>query len=620
MPDPVTTLYGGIPGYFFVWLLALVSGILFVSRITRYVTVLAHARPEIRWDHVPDRLKLFVENVLLQKRLLQERLIGIAHFVIFWAFALYATTFFWTLARALFPVSQIPYPDEIGWVSGLLVAFSVLGLAAITVAAVRRYLFPPERLERSVDAGIILALIAVVLLSSLGAIVAKPGLPRLSLALWWTHIVTVLAFLAYLPYSKHLHLLAAPFGVFFGSRRLSVMPGPSEGASVRDEFTWRQLFSGLACAECGRCDRACPSVTTGSSFSPKELMEGLKQLVRAQDGTRKLAGDVLREEQIWACTTCAACMQRCPSFNEHLPALIEMRRYLVAKGDLAAPLQTSLTNLSRYGNSFGISQKARPRWTTELDFHVKDARKEPVEYLWFTGDYAAYDPRVTPGTRATARLFHRAGLDFGILYESEQNSGADARRVGEEGLFETLVEKNRQALGRAHFEKIVTTDPHTYHALKNEYPPVNGTRAVLHYTEVLWDLLKKDRLQIRQQRREVVTYHDPCYLGRYNSVYEAPRQVLGATCVDVVEMPRNRDASFCCGAGGGRIWMEDTAGSKERPSENRIREAASVPRVEVLAVSCPKDLVMFRDALKTTGLEGRLAVKDIAEVIEPAVD
>jgi Fe-S oxidoreductase len=316
--------------------------------------------------------------------------------------------------------------------------------------------------------------------------------------------------------------------------------------------------------------------------------------------------------------TCAACIERCPVFNEHVPVLIEARRYLVAQGQVEPRQQDALTNFTRYGNSFGQSARNRAKWTQGLSFKVKDARKEEVEYLWFVGDYAAYDPRVQPVTRAVARLLERAGVSFGILYEAEQNSGNDVRRMGEEGLFEMLVEKNQAAFAKAKFQHIVTSDPHTYHALKNEYPWENGRR-VVHHTELLAELIAAGRLTLKPQADLRVTYHDPCYLGRYNGVYEPPRRLLAAAGAELVEMPRSRSRGYCCGAGGGRIWAEDAPGVQERPAESRVREAAALEGVGTLAVSCPKDLVMFLDAAKTAGLDSRLAIRDVAEIVEGAI-
>jgi Fe-S oxidoreductase len=621
LPDPATATYFGLPGYVYLWALTVVACSVFAVKVLKYIRVLRSARAEKRWDHLPQRLRLFAVNVLGQRRLVNEPVIGTAHFVIFWAFVLYAASFGWNLVRGLVPSFPIPYADDIPPVAIALEVFAVLGLAALAVAAVRRYIFTPAHLERSGDATLILALITLVLVSSLGRQVLRARAPEFSLGFWWLHMVTVLGFLAYLPYSKHLHLLASPFGVFFGSLEPRGMPAPSEGAALRQEFTWRQLFSGLACAECGRCDRACPSVGSGYPLSPKELMSRVKELVRAPDGHVKpvsLVGDMVKPEEIWACTTCYACMQQCPVFNEHIPVLMEMRRHLVSQGQVEDRLQETLTRLTRYGNSFGASPRARAKWTQGLDFKIKDARKEPVEYLWFVGDYASYDPRLAPATQAMARVLHRVGVDFGILYEGEQNAGNDLRRVGEEGLFEMLVEKNQKALAGAHFQQIVTTDPHTYHVLKNEYPAMGGDGHVLHYTELLAQLFRAGKLPLRHSLELRLTYHDPCYLGRYNGVYEAPRRILSELGATLVEMPRNRGDSYCCGAGGGRIWMEDAPGIKERPAENRVREAAGLRGVETLVVSCPKDLVMFQDAIKTTGLEGKLIVRDLSELVEQA--
>jgi len=611
MPDPVRGAWLGAPGWLWLWALTVISVALFAARLARYLKVLATARPERRWDRLPERLRLFVVNVLGQRRLVDEPLIGAAHVIIFWAFIVYATSFGWALLRGLFPFLPVPYPDGVAWMRTALEVSGVTGLAALAVAAVRRYAFPPPALERSRDATLILILIAAVLISSLAGIRAADEAVRTRA--WWAHMVVVLGFLAYLPYSKHMHLLASPFGVFFTSLEPGWMPPASEGATRRDQFTWRQLFNGLACAECGRCDRACPSVASGMPLSPKTVIRQIRELVREAAPADGLVPERVAPEQIWACATCAACSRVCPVFNEHLPVIIEARRFLVSQGNVQTRIQETLTNLARYGNSFGASPRSRAKWTQELEFRIKDARKEQVRYLWFVGDYASFDPRVQAATRATARLFKSAGLDFGILYEGEQNSGHDARRTGEEGLFEMLREKNLTAIGRAAFEKIVTADPHAYNALKNEY--FNGRRdLVLHASELLADLLRQGRLQLGPGPEQVATYHDPCYLGRYNNVYRPPRAVIEALGLRLREMPRSGPHSFCCGAGGGRIWMEDPPGVTQRPAEIRVREAAATG-ASLLVVACPKDLVMFQDAIKTAGLEGRLAVRDLSEIM-----
>jgi Fe-S oxidoreductase len=617
MPDPAVSTLFGVPGWVFLGLATALAVSLFWIKVQDFVTLLTEARPEYRGDQLMRRFKMFVTNVLGQKRLLDDTLIGTAHLYVFWAFVLYAITFLWNLARGFAPLLPVPYPDEIRVVRLFLAGFAVIGLAGIAIAAFRRYAFPPARLERSRDAGVILVLISVVLVSSLVSIRMRSHDAGVAVAAWWVHMLTVLGFLAYLPYSKHLHLLAAPLSVFLTSFSPSKLPPPSEGAARREEFTWRELLGGLACAECGRCDRACPSFAAGEAVSPRDLMRSVRTMLREKDRGHALLGDLVPAAQVWACSTCASCMERCPAFNEHIPLIIEMRRLLVANGEIDETLKKALTNLNRYGNSLGQPARARSKWTDGLDFEIADARKQPVEYLWFVGDYASYDPRAIPATQAAARVLHRAKVDFGILYDAERNSGNDVRRTGEEGLFDILLEKNRGALAQAHFERIVTTDPHTYHALKNEYQ-LDRRIEVLHLSELLVRVLRAGRLPLTRELEKRVTYHDPCYLGRYNGVYDAPRRVLRELGVELVEMPRHHDSSYCCGAGGGRIWMEDAVAGAERPAENRVREAARTDHISTLIATCPKDLVMFRDALKSTRLEGSLEVKDLAELVDEA--
>jgi Fe-S oxidoreductase len=668
--DPVRTVFLGMPGYVWLWLLTVVSFGVFTWRLYQIISRMVKARPENRFDQLGKRLGHVVTHVLRQKRIFNEPSIGLAHFLIFWGFVLYAGCFNWGLLRGLFPFLPIPYPDQIRIVAWALELFSVIVLVSLGVAAARRAFYPPPHLHLSRDANIILSLIGILMLSTLfgqsfrvvaegtkaawspfggllatvwrGSAGVTASAEGLAAAMWWVHMIVVLFFLVYLPYSKHGHLLASPFNVFFGNLRAPGdlgIAGASEatagGASQWNEFTWKQLLSGFSCAECGRCDRSCPAQTAGYALSPQQVVQKVKEhfltvaLAKPNgepaggegkaSGTKTLIGDLIPEADLWGCTTCMACMERCAVLNEQIPLIIQMRRYLVGQGKVEGSVQDMLANVTRYGNSFGKSDRMRAKWTQSLGWKIKDARKEPVEYLWFVGDYASYDPRVEGITRLTANIFKQAGLDFGILYEGERNAGNDVRRVGEEGLFEMLQEKNLQSLAKATYKAIVTTDPHTYNTLKNEYH-WNGNRVpVLHYTEVFDQLIQQGKLPLKKRLTGRATYHDPCYLGRYNDVYEPPRRVLQALGLEVVEMPRNRARSHCCGAGGGRIWMEDVPGIKERPSENRIREAASLSDTPVFVVACPKDIAMFRDAVKTTGQEGKIAVKDLAELLAEAI-
>ena len=659
--DPVTLL--GPAGVGVLWLLTLLALGIFGRRIWQLIGLLRQGRPENRFDQWGRRVAHFLKHVLLQPRLFNERSIGAPHFLIFWGFVLYATCFNWSLLRGLLPFLPIPYPDEVKIVSFFLEIFAVLVLGSLLVATMRRAFFAPPHLHLSLDANFILSLIGLLMLTTLfgsgfrlvaegarapgwspfGSVVAglfahvpAAAALKLSQAMWWLHMLVVLFFLVYLPYSKHMHLLASPFNVFFSNRGrlgdLSVQ-GTTEdfgsGASQWKELTWKQLLSGLSCAECGRCDRACPATASGYPLEPQQLIQKIKKHIvkaglsgkpAADAHEPKLIGEVISEAELWSCTTCLSCMERCAVWNEQVPLVVTLRRHLVTQGAVDRTVQDMLANLTRYGNSFGKSDRMRAKWVQSSGLKIKDARKEAVEYLWFVGDYASFDPRLEEITKQTARIFQQAGLDFGLLYEAERNAGNDVRRVGEEGLFEMLKEKNLQAFAKAKFKMIVTTDPHTYNTLKNEYPWNGDGVQVRHYTEVLDELIQQGRLSLKKKLTGRVTYHDPCYLGRYNGVYDPPRRVLQALGLDLVEMPRHSNRSYCCGAGGGRIWMEDTPGIKERPAENRIREAAALPEVPTFVVACPKDIAMFRDAIKTTGHEGKLAVKDIAELVAEAME
>ena len=660
--DPVKITILGLPGLLLLWLLTLVAFGVFGYRVWQLIGLLRQGRYEDRFDGLGRRVQHLIKHVLLQPRIFNERSIGLPHFLIFWGFVIYAACFNWALVRGLFPFLPVPYPDQVKLIELFVEAFSVLVLIALGVAVARRLFFAPKYLHLSLDANLILGLIGLLMLTALfgaafrivseggqtsawapfGSLLSQafaatpPATARsLSNAMWWSHMTVVLFFLVYLPYSKHLHLLASPFNVFFSQSAtrpvgdLGVLGAKEDltaGASRWQELTWKQLLSGFSCAECGRCDRSCPAAASGYPLQPQQIIQKIKTHMLQVglkatngNGVPKLIGNVISEKEIWSCTTCLACMNCCAVWNEQVPVIVTLRRHLVSQGQVQRTVQDMLGNLQRYGNSFGKSDRMRAKWTATSGLKIKDARKEAVEYLWFVGDYASYDPRCEDITKKTANVFARAGLDFGLLYEAERNAGNDVRRVGEEGLFEMLRDKNQQALAKAQFKKIVTTDPHTYHTLKNEYP-WNGNRPeVRHYTEVLDGLLQTGKLPLKKKLAGRVTYHDPCYLGRYNGVYDAPRRVLRALGLDVVEMPRCRDRSHCCGAGGGRIWMEDTEKIAERPAENRIREAAALEGVQTFVVACPKDIAMFRDAVKTTGQEGRIAVREIAELVAEAM-
>jgi Fe-S oxidoreductase len=454
---------------------------------------------------------------------------------------------------------------------------------------------------------------------------------------WWLHGLTAFGLIVAIPFTKAFHMISSPANMLL---RTSAPPGrlpvvmESGVRTVRD-YTWQQLLQVEACTWCGKCQEACPGHAAGFPLSPRSLVQAIdSQLLRTRwkgnGETPSLHGTVVKPEELWACCTCRACEEVCPALLQQPRLIIDLRRHLIDQGQVDEGLQDALMNVQRYGNSFGQSPRKRPEWAKPLDFKLKDARKEEVEYLWFVGDYASYDQRAQEVTRTIAKVLRRAGVEVGLLFEKEQNAGNDVRRIGEEGLFSMLREKNSKELGSAKFRKVLTSDPHTYNTLKNEYQadgeadghdpgPLAG-KPVLHYTELLDELLRQGALKLGNPLACTVTYHDPCYLGRFNGVYEPPRRVLRALGARLIEMPRHGPNSFCCGAGGGRIWMKDTPGIEERPAENRVKEALALPGVECFVVACPKDLVMFQDAVKTVGAEGRLRVVDLGELVYEAME
>ena len=470
----------------------------------------------------------------------------------------------------------------------------------------------------------------------------------LRMGMWWVHGLLALAFVAAIPFSKAGHMLWSFASLVFTDERagacLSAPIADAEppGYATLADFSRPHLLEVDACTRCGRCHDVCPAAATELPLSPRDVileLHGQLDIAVREAGPGGVLGslwspdeglaspglenpvvgeDGVRADTLWSCFQCNACVEVCPVGIEQAPIINQLRRRLVEEDELQPDLKKVLQTIHRRGNSFGESPRKRGKWTADLDFEVVDARTKAVDVLWFVGDYASYDPRNQVISRSLAELLREAGVDFGILFEGEQNAGNDIRRIGEEGLFEHLATANIAVLDECRFNRIVTTDPHSFNTLANEYSQLGGSWEILHHTVLLAELLEQHRLEVRHPLERVATYHDPCYLGRMNGGYEAPRTIIERVGCELVEMPRNRENSFCCGAGGGRIWMTAPSSESLRPSELRIHEAVGLDQPDLFVVSCPKDVTMYEDAIKTTGNSDRIELREVTELLREA--
>jgi len=630
----------------------LATGVFLWRAYPQLWTKLRQSQSTPRFGQWGERIKGLIVFVGAQLRLFRFRAPGTAHFFIFWGFLFLSLTILQAILEGLLaftnPHFVIPLIGEFGPLALIQDVIALCVAVAVVYGMYLRLVVDPERYKGSHKSQgvMVLSFILTIVLSLLVMNGSRINLGEDELSAWrpisalvgsiysgasagtqvviaevayWIHLGVVLLFLTELPEGKHFHVVTSIPAVLLRNLeprgRLAAAPtfDGHAGVSKAEQFRWRQLLDAYTCTECGRCQDMCPAYFSGLPLSPKLLMMDMRNNLKHPSGA--MVPDAITEKVLWSCMTCYSCDQECPLFIEHVAPIVDMRRHLVDQGSMDKTLQDALANLGRYGNSFGQSDRMRAKWTQGVQPAVKDARREEVEYLWFVGDYASYSATLTDVTRRTAEVFSKIGLSFGILFDAERNAGNDVRRVGEEGLFEMLVDKNKQAFAKAKFQTIVTTDPHTYNTLKNEYPEMGK---VLHYAELLDQMIASGKIKFSKKLGYKVTYHDPCYLGRYNGVYDAPRRVIEATGCEIVEMPRNRDRAFCCGAGGGRIWM-DEKDVKDRPSESRVREAAALTGVQTFVVACPKDLTMFKDAVKTTGNEQTLVVKDLIDLVAEAL-
>ena len=702
----------GIPLYPLIGVPLLVAGALFWRRARQHIAVLRRAQPLNRFDRPLARSWGVLVYVIGQKRLLQDPIPGLMHAVIFWGFlTLLFTTGNYLTNGLVEAILAWPWNGVI-WAAAVAVANLFIGLvlAAVAFASFRRIVLRPPRLALSRDAFIILALIVGVvgteLLGDAMRFVAAPDDPARDWALlagplssalqpvgaqaaaaWfgifgWAHIVLVLAFGAYLPYSKHLHILSSEPNVYFrnleprGALRkmdLEVEPAdglePTFGARSIGDLSWRHLLDGLSCTECGRCMEFCPASMTGKTLSPKHFMEGLRdQIVAAEtalasaasaqraakggasggaeasEAALKLAGDratevlnlplvdgAIPEEAVWQCTTCGWCVEGCPVLIEHVDSIVEIRRNLVLEESrFPKELNAAFRGMETAGNPWGQPKSARLDWAKGMSVPLLGADGAPDAttmrdgggVLYWVGCAGAFDDRNRKVVRAMAALLRQAGVPFAVLGSGETCSGDPARRAGNEYLYQMLAEENVGTLSTAHDEHgvrtVVASCPHCFNTIRNEYPQFGLTGIeVIHHTQLLDRLVADGRLVPGAHHDAVVAYHDACYLGRYNGVYEPGRRVVGAVPGQaLVEMDLHHRRGMCCGAGGARMWMEEQEG--HRINHRRVEQALEkVP--DAIATACPFCLVMLRDGV--TDLERTdVEVMDVAELLAAATD
>jgi Fe-S oxidoreductase len=476
-------------------------------------------------------------------------------------------------------------------------------------------------------------------------------------AFWWVHMLAVFSFMVFVPQSKQAHELFAAFNVFFKKTgpvgRLNKIDFEEEGVEEFgvgkiEDFTRRQLIDLYACVECGRCTNVCPASGTGKMLSPMHLMTKLRDhltekgaavtsrtpwmpafamsgaaanqaALGLKEPAENLIGDVITEQELWACTTCRNCEDQCPVMNEHVDKIIDMRRYLVmTQGDVPGEATRYFQNIERQSNPWGINRNERIAWREGMEDIVKTVHEtEEFEILFWVGSMGAFDARSRKIARAFARLMHQAGVRFAILGNEEKNSGDTARRMGNEYLFQELCAQNIETFQKYGVTRIVTTDPHAYNTFKNEYPEFGLEAEVLHHTELLLQLIKDGKLKPVKAVNEKIAYHDSCYLGRYNGIYDIPRDILRSIPgVELLEMERNRDKALCCGAGGGRMWMEEREGTRINLTRTKM---ALETNPTVIGSNCPYCLTMLTDGVKMMEAETRVSTLDIAEILEKAI-
>jgi Fe-S oxidoreductase len=670
--SPVSATYWGIPGTIIFWVLFAIAFGVFLRRSYFLYRLLRLGKPERRSDRIGQRAIFMLSVVSSQWCALKTvgftDLAGLGHALMFWGFG-----FFLIGYVIIFGVSgglglSLPPAFEALYRSILDIA-ALFVIAAVIVAVIKRYIVKPKRLERkeSLKEKMIMALLftAMIVLMALhygtealkysaynispspiiGGLLANSltsaGISPATLsatytAFWWINYVILLGALVYAPHSEHLHPLFSPANIFF--RPLgptgALEPVPAEetenfGVSKLQDFTWKQLLDLYACTWCGRCHAACPAQLSGKSLSPREIILNLKKHLLEEgpgllngkaEGSSKLIGDVVAEDAIWACTTCGACIEACAVKVEHVRRIMDLRRNLVlTQNKMPETAQLMLRNMQSRGHPWAGIQSLRLRgdWTDGLDVKVL-ADGDTADTLFWVGCTGALVERNVKATLSLTRVLKAAGVDFAVLGEAETCCGDPARRAGYEFQFQMMAEQNIETFKSHNIKEIVTSCPHCYNTLKNEYPQYGGDFNVVHYTQFIGKLIAQGKLKLANGLNSRVTYHDPCYLGRYNGVYQEPRQILQSIPqTNLVEMARTRNKAFCCGGGGGHMWIEEESGTT-KINQMRLDDALKTGAEQVVT-ACPYCLQMFEEGIEHKGIKGALKVQDLVEIVEAAM-
>ncbi|MBI2860517.1 MAG: (Fe-S)-binding protein [Chloroflexi bacterium] len=666
--SPVGATYFGVPGYLIFWALFAVAFGLFLQRMSHLFSLLRLGQREGDFPGMGRRARDMLVEVFPQwcnlKSLSRKDLAGMGHALLFWGFALFFISYILFIGLTGFGLNIFEGSVFERAFSSALDVAALLVILAVVWAAIRRYISRPARLETSAEAGIILLLIVALMLlhysiegfdlagsgdssfwpplgAALAGVIERSGLADTALTTgyrlsWWLHYAIILGFMVYVPRSKHLHILLSPMNILFRSPRpkgalkpIDLETAESFGVSMIQGFTWKQLLDLYTCAVCGRCQESCPAHLSGKVLNPKEVIQDLKHhllergpalLKGASDDENApaLIGGVIAEEAIWDCTTCRACQQACPVAIEHVDKIVDMRRNLaMERGEFPESAQGALKSLSSREHPWRGTTATRTDWLDGLEVRTL-ADNSNVEVLYWVGCTAALEERNMKVARDTARVLQAAGVKMGVLGAEESCCGDPARRLGDEYLFQTLCQKNIEVLNGYKVRQIVTSCPHCFNTLKNEYPQFGGDFEVIHHSQLIASLISEGRLKLKREATGRATYHDSCYLGRYNDVYRPPREVLAAVSRSrPVELARSGPNSFCCGGGGGHMWMEEDP--DKRVSLRRAEQIIDA-RVDTVATACPYCLSMFEDAFKAKGVAESIRVADLSEIVAAALE